>query len=198
MKFTNVHRRAEAEQSLFSQSISDADYAQMVAANRNADVIVHFLRPCPNSTSPPPVTVRRQDAEVTLVLRLYPGWVDLSTIVIETPGEGRGRRLLSDVFLVLREFGFGQVRCVGKNAARTDSSRGAFGYYAMPRFGFDGDLPVAVRQRLPTQLAHHRTICELLETTEGRRYWKKNGVTLFSLDFDLAENSDSWQRLRSS
>jgi hypothetical protein len=57
------------------------------------------------------------------------------------------------------------------------------GYYTWPRFGYDGPLPVSTRLSLPQKFDHVSQISELMETKEGRDYWKQNGHTLY-LSFD--------------
>lgn len=199
LRYANAARRAEAERTAFGLLLEDADYLRLAGLDGpSSDVAVQFFRKWSESAEPPPLTLRRYDDVTALALRFFAGWADLSHIVIHDPSKGAGRRLLANVFAVLQEMAFDQVRCVGKRAAAGERSREAYGHYVMPRFGFDGDLPRAVRHRLPEQFAHFATIGELLETPEGRQYWRHHGVTLRGLAFDLSADSVSWRTLQSS
>ena len=53
-----------------------------------------------------------------------------------------------------------------------------WGYYVLPRFGFDGPLPKEIPSQLPQRFQQARTLGELFETGEGRAWWKQNGVAL--------------------
>jgi len=81
----------------------------------------------------------------------------------------------------------GVLRIVGRAGRR----HGENGYYTWPRFGFDGPLPVQVRQRLPPGLRGARTVLDLIDCEAGRRWWRQNGVPLH-VSFDLADGSRSW------
>lgn len=83
------------------------------------------------------------------------------------------------------------------NASRLGISRiqtvagrreGENGYYTWPRFGFDGPLPRNTAQRLPPRLAHARTLLDLMQCEEGRRWWREHGGTLH-VAFDLRDRS---------
>ena len=66
------------------------------------------------------------------------------------------------------------------------------GYYAWPRLGFDGALSVAVCRKLPAGLVAARTILDLMDSPDGRRWWRQHGVAI-RVRFDLAEESRSWR-----
>jgi GNAT superfamily N-acetyltransferase len=66
------------------------------------------------------------------------------------------------------------------------------GYYTWPRFGFDGPLSTAIRRQLPAEIAAARSVLDLVESQNGRRWWRRYGVAIL-VRFDLAENSRSWR-----
>lgn len=68
------------------------------------------------------------------------------------------------------------------------------GYYTWPRMGYDGDLPKAITSKLPQQFSGFTKVSQLMDTPEGRTWWKKNGDDI-DLTFDLAEGSRSMQVL---
>ncbi len=64
------------------------------------------------------------------------------------------------------------------------------GYYTWPRFGFNCPLPRHLRRKLPTPLAHGKTVLDLMETPSGRLWWKTHGVPLpFVFDLDRSSRS---------
>jgi hypothetical protein len=68
------------------------------------------------------------------------------------------------------------------------------GYYAWPRYGFTGPLPLSVRRRLPIGLEHAVALLDLMSCEKGRLWWKEHGTTV-RLKFDLAPDSRSQQVL---
>jgi hypothetical protein len=71
---------------------------------------------------------------------------------------------------------------------------GTAGYYFWPRVGFDGEIPLAARDKLPMHLAQHTRLRGLMATPAGRAWWKENGTTV-RLRFDLQPGSDSRRTL---
>ncbi len=72
---------------------------------------------------------------------------------------------------------------------------GENGYYTWPRYGFNGPVPPEVRRRLPDGLRHARSVLDLVECEQGRRWWREHGVPLH-VSFDLSDQSRSWAALR--
>jgi len=66
------------------------------------------------------------------------------------------------------------------------------GYYTWPRFGFDGPLPAGIRTALPAELHASRSVLDLFESEQGRRWWRDHGVEL-PVAFDLSPGSRSRQ-----
>ncbi len=68
------------------------------------------------------------------------------------------------------------------------------GYYVWPRLGFNGPLDGATRASLPPQLAHARDLLDLMQTPEGRAWWKQQGRSVY-VRFELDKNSKSSRHL---
>lgn len=64
------------------------------------------------------------------------------------------------------------------------------GYYAWPRFGFDGFLPQRLRRGLPVVLRDSKTILDLMDSEAGRAWWRDHGETI-RLTFALHPGSRS-------
>ncbi len=74
--------------------------------------------------------------------------------------------------------------------ARAGRDAGENGYYTWPRFGFDGPLARGVREILPPPLNHARSVLDLVDCPEGRRWWREFGHTI-DVRFDVADGSRS-------
>ena len=63
-----------------------------------------------------------------------------------------------------------------------------WGYYVLPRFGFDGPIPKEARSQLPKDFQQFTTLGKLFETTEGRSWWKQNGMAIpWPISYQIAE-----------
>ena len=64
------------------------------------------------------------------------------------------------------------------------------GYYAWPRYGFQGRLPASVRHLLPLGWDDAQTVLDLMWFEEGRDWWREHGETI-PVRFDLTYRSRS-------
>jgi GNAT superfamily N-acetyltransferase len=108
-------------------------------------------------------------------------------------GKGIGPR---SVMLSLREakalnFGFVSLEAAGSATNRSMF----FGYHVWPSMGFDAILPTEKKRLLPAGLAHAERLSDLMLTEEGVEWWYARGGPI-ELDFDLADDSISWQLCR--
>jgi hypothetical protein len=63
------------------------------------------------------------------------------------------------------------------------------GYTIWPRMGFNAPIPNHIRNKLPPDLGHCRTLLDLHATPDGTRWWKKNGTDLdVQLDLTKADS----------
>ena len=79
-------------------------------------------------------------------------------------------------------------------ATRNDLT-GDVGYWVWPLFGFDGNLPGSILDRLPPGLAGARRVNELIGTGAGRSWWFDHGDSI-TLVLDLRPRSPSLRRFR--
>lgn len=76
------------------------------------------------------------------------------------------------------------------------------GYYTWPRFGYDmsvariGDSNPRLARGIKENFPDARSILDVMETKEGRDWWKENGTDLYEAKFDLSPGSRSRKILR--
>jgi SPP1 gp7 family putative phage head morphogenesis protein len=105
--------------------------------------------------------------------------------------QGLGREIFARQVQALRRSGFADI---STDATGQPGSPIFNGYYTWPRMGFDGPLSDATRAELPASLAGATRVSELMDSLEGRRWWKANGRSI-SVRFDLDSASRSSQLL---
>jgi hypothetical protein len=79
--------------------------------------------------------------------------------------------------------------------ARRNDQTGDVGYWVWPLFGFDGNLPGTILDRLPPDLAAVRRVSELIRTDAGRGWWFEHGDSI-TVILDLGPRSPSLRRFR--
>ena len=96
-------------------------------------------------------------------------------------GRGMGTKVFHRQIEACRQLGIRQIVMFGRK------NRLECGYYVLPRFGFDGPLPKETQLRLPKQFQQSTTLGKLFETSEGRSWWKQNGIALpYPLSYHIA------------
>lgn len=115
-------------------------------------------------------------------------WIVNDTVSAENPAQGAGTALFARQVAAASALGFDHIE------AGADRGAGKNGYYTLPRWGYDGEIPDAQRAKLPPELADAKTLLDLMATPEGREWWKKNGVPV-EVKFDLRPGSRSQQVL---
>lgn len=109
-------------------------------------------------------------------------------------GKGLGRESFGRMVEAAQAAGFDRIF--------THAARGStmVGYRVWPRFGYDGEIPEAIRRVLPPDLAGARNVSDLMATEAGRTWWDQNGQGV-NLRFSLARNSRSlkvWEAYRAA
>jgi predicted GNAT family acetyltransferase len=90
----------------------------------------------------------------------------------ERQGKGIGREVLTTMADAAKKAGFKRLTM---EATRTAED---VGYMVWPRLGFNGPLPAAILEKLPTALRGAKTVGDLMKTPAGRVWWEKHGVTI--------------------
>lgn len=111
-------------------------------------------------------------------------------------GTGLGSKVFSDQVAAARENGVAYIKTY---AAKGISDLPANGYYTWPRLGYDQRLDDFRKQsteeratmREAAEKFGAKTVLDLMSTQAGRDWWKKNGVSLANMKFDLSDGSRS-------
>jgi len=85
------------------------------------------------------------------------------------------------------------VKYIKCYAARADDMNG---YYTWPRFGYDQSLDTlgytrTMREEITSLFPGANTVLDIMETPEGRAWWKNDGREMEEAVFDLSEGSRS-------
>jgi hypothetical protein len=119
-------------------------------------------------------------------------------IEVENQGKGVGSRIFSDQAEFLAAKGFDRIKC---DAARSyEKGPGAYvGYYTWPRLGYDAPLNDqdtskelqrnGVLVDLLRKFPNAQRVSDLMQTPEGRAWWKEKGIAL-PMEFKLSPNPD--------
>jgi GNAT superfamily N-acetyltransferase len=119
--------------------------------------------------------------------------VDSIYVRKELQGTGIGTR---SVMISLAEAKALKLHSVALEAAGSSKNRTFFGYQVWPSMGFDAPLSTEKTRLLPVPLADAKFLSDLMQSEEGEQWWYDNGGSL-EVEFDLRDNSISWQLLNS-
>ncbi len=139
-----------------------------------------------------PITIYAKLGTHTTWIRLDHDEFNYSECSTITKNNQLGCLIMLKVATAARERHFQKIDA---EAIRDDSlAHPAWGFSVFPTYGFDQAIPPAVA--LPQNLAHFTRVLALNNDPTGREFWKLNGVTCPNMEFDLADGSSSWERLR--
>ena len=106
---------------------------------------------------------------------------ELSIHRADKRNRGMGTQIFDRQVESCKQLGIRRILMFGRK------NRLEWGYYVLPRFGFDGPLPKNIQLRLPKHFQHPATLGKLFETSEGRSWWKQNGIALsYPLSYRIA------------
>ena len=97
---------------------------------------------------------------------------ELNILRSEMRGRGEGAKIFLRQVECCRQLGIRQIVMLGRR------NRLECGYYALPRFGFNARLPQKIQTLLPAEFRQSTMLKELFQTAEGKKWWKRNGITL--------------------
>lgn len=109
-------------------------------------------------------------------------------------GAGLGSEIFANAVDATKDSGFDYVKLHAAKYNPQDPDKPHNGYYTWPRFGFDADiddLKRGVQTQIRDKFPKADTILDVMETKEGRDWWKANGSDLNETRFDLKEDSRS-------
>jgi len=114
----------------------------------------------------------------------------------EAEKKGQGAEIFSNQVENAVENGFSYIRC---HAAGNQGSE-FNGYYTWPRYGYDQDISEfdgAFQQKVKSAFPEANSVLDIMETKEGRDWWKANGKDMRNAKFDLKPGSRSMNILKS-
>ena len=97
---------------------------------------------------------------------------ELSILRDDKRNQGTGTRVFHRQIESCKHLGIRRIVMFGRK------NRLEWGYYVLPRLGFDGPLPKEVQLQLPKPFQQFATLGKLFETSEGRDWWKQNGIAI--------------------
>jgi len=97
---------------------------------------------------------------------------DLSILRADKRNCGEGTKIFQRQVESCQQLGIRRIVMFGRK------NRTEWGYYVLPRLGFDGPIPKEIQSQLPKEFQKTTTLGQLFETIEGRSWWKQNGQTL--------------------
>ena len=106
---------------------------------------------------------------------------EMSILRADKRGQGEGTKIFYRQIEGCKQLEIRRIIMFGRK------NRLEWGYYVLPRFGFDGPLPKEVQLHLPKRFQQPLTLGKLFETDEGRSWWKQNGLALpYPLSYRIA------------
>lgn len=112
--------------------------------------------------------------------------------VVDDTGQGMGARAFGRQVEQATRLGVARLET---HAAGNYGSTTFNGYYTWPRFGYDADIPSHTRTVLrnsgPVELRNATRVSELMQSPEGREFWRTEGSDLYHAEFDLKPGSMS-------
>lgn len=125
-------------------------------------------------------------------------FIENKSFMLKKKGTGLGADLFSKQVEAASSAGITEIRC---HAACEDSDgkRAFNGYYSWPRMGYDQPLEgegvyeadAKIYNKAKEEFPGAKTVLDIMETEEGRSWWKKNGTDMLAAKFDLSEGSRS-------
>lgn len=113
-------------------------------------------------------------------------------------GKGLGLKIFTDQIENARKEGVSYIACHAAKDNPKDPDNPHIGYYTWPRMGYDmdlSDLEPEEEKTIKKKYPKAKSILDVMKTSEGRDWWKKNGFDLPKMKFDLTSGSRSLQIL---
>jgi hypothetical protein len=127
-------------------------------------------------------------------------YLSIDSLNLKDKQRGTGLRVFWQITSKAKELGIDQIQTYALGNYNAMRSGRDTGYYAWPRYGFDGPLQQWERDvlkkqtKLPDSARNAITIQDLMQTPEGREWWKLHGSDR-EMEFDTRPGSRSQQVL---
>jgi GNAT superfamily N-acetyltransferase len=185
---TDADAARDTLRKIVGRDVTDRDFASLVGAPDGSSVSV-YADPFPGNEKVI-VLVSGDGFRATRTIRQSAdGLAVINNVSIDVEeshqSKGIGRQIFGRQVEQAARLGVTEIRT---DAARADGEGAMIGYKVWPRFGYDGPIPDAIRDRLPEPMRGAERLSDLMRTPEGRSWWDENGTTV-SLTFDLSPGS---------
>lgn len=110
------------------------------------------------------------------------------TVKEEHRGKGLGTEIFSNQVHALKEAGYGAIYTLAARGSDTN------GYYTWARLGYDQKIAhfgPSSRKVIEVRWPNAKSVLDIMETKEGRQWWKEHGLPMHRAEFDLSEGSRS-------
>jgi hypothetical protein len=135
---------------------------------------------------------------------LYLEWVGVKK---NGRGKGMAGNMIGSMIENAQKAGIKSIRChAAKNNPRNPQEPHS-GYYVWPGMGFDTDILTVHNEAGPQKTQEMKrnwpeaqSLSDIINTTDGYAWWKKNGVDLYDTRFDTTPGSKSmkmWEKYQS-
>lgn len=195
----DVHRRQDAEREAFGKTLRISDYeAILILPESAASMEVSFDAENPSNHEDYPVRTEiavGQQVTVDLFFRDAEIYLNNIRVIADGRGNGLGRRVLLRIIKniqQLRKFETVCARAVRFPLREHNPIATDFGYYVIPRWGFDAALTSAQKQALPDPLKGAECLLDLMATDLGRQHWRDVGGTVDAV-LTLDPEHRSWK-----
>lgn len=188
------HERPAAELAVFGHALTDADYADLGGdILGDGRVEVWYNQPWAVVNGQFRIRIRVENRGANTTLRMNTARYDFSECKVFAPGRKTGALILYRIARAAKEDGKTIITGTGEKAANAQGPI-SWGFYTSPRMGFDAPIPAAT-PACPQALAACARLSDLVAAAAGRVFWRASGVAVPYMEFDLADNSLSWQTL---
>ncbi len=180
--------------------IKDKDLASLVGATDDAEVTVKVVQGLRGEKDTLLISTKGDGYQSTRYLgRDNNGELFLQndTVRVEKTGNGLGAEIFGRQVENAAKLG---VKRIMAHAAGNAEKENYNGYYTWPRFGYDQSvafLTSKIKERVKRDWPDAKSVQDIMVTSNGRNWWKKNGGDLTDAEFDLKEGSRSMQIFQS-
>lgn len=128
---------------------------------------------------------------------MYIDWIGFKK---SAQGKGLATNIVGSMIENAQKAGIKSIRCHAARDNPRNRKEPLGGYYVWPRMGFDADIlsvenavgaskAKEIKQRWPDA----KSLLDIMDTTEGNRWWLKNGADITDARFDTTPGSRSMQ-----
>jgi hypothetical protein len=187
-----------AEVTVFGRTITDDEYGDLIGdITGNATGVLTFNVFSLNVGKDVAIQIRSTGPVFNTTVRLNPNEFHYSDIRVHNTGQGIGKDIFRLLVATVPQFHFPRLDATGERRDDPDPTKAECGYYAYPKFGFEGDIPANVKPNLNPPYNAMVKLSEIMATPAGEAEWRLKGITVKNIVFDLTPGQYSMNKLNS-